>query len=52
MFDYYIIFITLIMRDHHVEYSFFVQKLVEFNFIYFQLNYKRIIRFKTFAVSF
>ena len=52
MLDHHIIFITLTMRDHHVEYSFFVQKFIEFDFIYFQLNYERIIQFKTFVVSF
>ena len=52
MLDYYIIFITLTMRDYHVEYSFFVQKFIEFDFIYFQLNYELIMRFKTFVVSF
>ena len=52
MFDHHIILITLTMRDHHVEYSSFVQKFVEFDFICFQLNYERIMRLKTFAVFF
>ena len=52
MFDHYIIFIILTIHDHHVEYSSFMQKFIEFDFICFQLNYKRIVRFKTFAVFF
>ena len=52
MLNRHVILITLTVRRYHVEYSSFVQKLVEFNLIYFQLNYERIMRLKTFAVFF
>ena len=38
-------FITQVMHSQNVEDASFVQKLIEVNFIYFQLNYERVIRF-------
>ena len=52
MLDRYIVFITLTVRDHYVEYSSFAQKFVEFDLICFQLNYKRIVRLEMSVVSF
>ena len=34
------------MRNQNAEYAFFVQKLVEFNFIHSQLNYERVMRLR------
>ena len=46
MFNNYIFFVVHVMRSQNVEYASFMQKLVEFDFIYFQLNYERVMRFR------
>ena len=44
MFDNYVFFVAHAVRSQNVKYASFMQKLVEFNFIHFQLNYERVIR--------
>ena len=47
MFNNYVLLVARIMRNKDVKNTSFVQKFVEFNFVHFQLNYERIIRFRT-----
>ena len=47
MFDNHVFFVAHAVRSQNVEYAFFMQKFVKFNFIRFQLNYERVMRLRT-----
>ena len=47
MFNNYVFFVVHAMRNQNAEYASFMQKFVENNFIRFQLNYERVMRFRT-----
>ena len=44
MFNSHVILAAQTMRRQDAEYTSFVQKFVEFDFICFQLNYERAVR--------
>ena len=45
MFNNYVFLVARTMRNQNVKNTSFVQKLIEFNLVRSQLNYKRIMRF-------